>query len=309
VCDHAAVTEPTAPAGLHGVRGLLIDLDGVLVVRGRLVPGAREGLARLDAAGFPYIVATNSSLVSRSTLSAQLADGGITVPPDLILTAASASAAYCARRFPGQPLYVMGTPDALSEFEGQRLISYEEAAEPGTQVAAVVVGDAAVDFTARNVQSGFRLIREGARLVAMHKNRWWFSSSGVMLDSGAYVAALEFGTQRRALLIGKPARGFFLEGVRRLREIAADRGRAADSGEALQPGEAPVAPGDVAMVGDDLLGDIRGAQQAGLRGVFVRSGKHGGADLTRLAAEGRRRLPDGDLPSVVEVVEACLERS
>ena len=58
---------------LAGVRGLLLDVDGVLVLRGKLIPGAAESLAALDAARFPYRLATNYSLFSRVSLSGQFA--------------------------------------------------------------------------------------------------------------------------------------------------------------------------------------------------------------------------------------------
>jgi ribonucleotide monophosphatase NagD (HAD superfamily) len=148
----------------------------------------------------------------------------------------------------------------------------------------VIVGDAGEEFTARNMQSAFALLRGGARFVAMHRNRWWVTPAGVTLDSGAYVAALEFGAERRAFVTGKPARAFFGEGVAQLGVPAAD----------------------VAMVGDDLWNDVRGAQKAGLRGVFVRTGKHGEAELARVARERGGRAPDAVAPSIVEVVAALL---
>jgi len=273
-----------------GVRALLLDLDGVLVLRNELLPGAREALARLDAAGFPYLIGTNMSLVSRQRLSADLVRGGLDIPPGRIITAASAAAAYTARKFPGQALYVMAAPDGLREFAGQRLVSYEEAAEPSRRVAAVVVGDAAEQFTAANMQSAFRLIRGGAAFVAMHKNRWWITPEGVRLDAGAYVAALEFGTERQALVTGKPSATFFGEAVRCLSDALGAR----------------LALRDVAMVGDDLWNDVRGAQRAGLRGIFVRSGKHGDAELARATTGRGGGPPDGDLADVAAVVEAIL---
>jgi HAD superfamily hydrolase (TIGR01450 family) len=280
---------------LAGIRALLLDLDGVLVMRNQPLPGARESLARLDAAGFPYLVATNMTLVSRRTLAAQMAAGGLNVPADRITTAASAAASYCARTFAGKPVYVMGTPDAVSEFEGQQVLGYDEAAAADS-VAAVVVGDAADEFTTRNMQSAFRFLRQGARFIAMHKNRWWTTPAGPTLDSGAYVAALEFGTQRRAIVTGKPSGPFFREGVRRLAEIAAATDRTG----------LPLAPADVAMVGDDLWNDVLGAQKAGLRGIFVRSGKHGDRELARIASERHGRMPEATVPSIAEVVDAVL---
>jgi len=278
----------TAPSELKrqlaGVRGLLLDLDGVLVLRGKLIPGAAEALAALDAARFPYRLATNYSLFSRASLSGQFAKAGVVIPPEWIVSAASAAAAHARRHFGSEPIYVMTSEDARVEFDGLTLMSHDEAAEPGARAAAVIVGDAGEEFTSRTIQSAFRLLRGGARFVAMHKNRWWITPAGVALDSGAYVAALEFGAQRRAFVTGKPSRAFFGEGVRQLGLPAAD----------------------VAMVGDDLWNDILGAQKAGLRGVFVRSGKHGDADLARLASARAGRAPDAIAASIREVVEALV---
>jgi HAD superfamily hydrolase (TIGR01458 family) len=277
---------------LAGVRALLLDMDGVLILRGEPIAGAAEALAALDARGFPYLLATNTSLVSRATLARDLGSVGLAVGADRIVTAASAAAAHVRRRFGGERMYVMATPDARDEFEGLRLLSNEEAADPGARAAVVVVGDAGQDFTPRNLQSAFTLLRGGARFVAMHKNRWWLTPAGPTLDSGGYVVALEYVTQRRALVVGKPSRPFFAEGVRRLDEmVAAAGGR-------------PLAPGEVAMVGDDLWNDVRGGQKAGLRGVFVRSGKHGDLELARATAGRGGRAPEAVASSILQVVAA-----
>jgi len=291
-----ATADPADPRErLAGVRGLVLDLDGVLVLRDALLPGALDALARLDERGIPYVIGTNMSLVSRATLARQLQQGGLPIPTERIVSAVSTAAALARRRYPAAPLYVMASPDGMTEFAGLRLLSNEEAAEPDATAAAVIVGDAGEEFTPRNVQSAFRLLRGGARFVAMHKNRWWITPAGVTLDSGAYVSALEFATERRATVTGKPSRAFFGEAVRMLNRLG---------------GHGPssrFSRGDVAMVGDDLWNDIRGAQRAGLRGVFVRSGKHGDAELTRVATERGGRAPDAVASSIAEVVAALGE--
>jgi HAD superfamily hydrolase (TIGR01458 family) len=274
-----------------GVRALLLDMDGVLVLKNAPIPGAAEALAALDARDIPYAIGTNTSLVSRTTLARELGRAGLPVEADRIVSAVSVAAAYVRRRFAQAPLYVLAAPDALTEFHGLTLLSHDEA-----RVAAVVVGDAAEEFTPRNMQSAFALLRNGARFVAMHKNRWWLTPAGVMLDAGAYVVGLEYVTQRRALVTGKPSRAFFAEGVTQLDRLASG-GRETHS----------ISAAEVAMVGDDLWNDVRGAQKAGLRGVFVRSGKHGEAELARVSSERGGRAPDAIAPSLVEVV-AAMER-
>jgi HAD superfamily hydrolase (TIGR01458 family) len=282
---------------LAGVRGFVLDLDGVLVLAGALIPGAQAALAELDALGFPYVIGTNMSVASRATLSRELTRGGLPIPAERIVSAASAAAGLARRRFGREPVYVMGSVDALNEFSGMHLLSHEDAADPIWQAAAVIVGDAGDDFTPRNIQAAFRLLRGGSQFVAMHKNRWWITPGGVLLDSGSYVAALEFATERKAVVTGKPSRAFFGEAVRALNSAA---GSAAGGATGL-------AASEVAMVGDDLWNDIRGAQKAGLRGVFVRSGKHGEAELSRIAAGRNGRggwAPDAIAPSIVEIVAA-----
>jgi len=296
---------------LAGVRGLVLDLDGVLVLKAKLLPGAAEALAELDERGMPWVVGTNMSLASRATLARELARGGLPVPAERMVTAASAAAAVARRRFGTAPLYVMGSEDAMAEFAGLTLLSHDQAAEPGVAAAAVIVGDAGDEFTTRNIQSAFRLLRGGAAFVAMHKNRWWITPDGVLLDSGSYVAALEYATERRALVTGKPSRTFFGEAVRMLGAGAAPgngaaaAAAAAGAADLAERGAAErLSSHEVAMVGDDLWNDIRGAQKAGLRGVFVLSGKHGKAELARAAAERGGREPDAIAPSIVEVVAA-----
>jgi ribonucleotide monophosphatase NagD (HAD superfamily) len=66
------------------------------------------------------------------------------------------------------------------------------------------------------------------------------------------VAALEYATGRQARLIGKPSPGFF---------------RTALDGMGVPPQQ-------VAMVGDDIENDVRGAQDAGLTGILVQTGKY-----------------------------------
>jgi len=284
-----------AGRGLAGSRGLLIDLDGVLTLRGEPIAGSVEAVERLNAAGCPFVVATNMSIWSRESLSAGLARIGFAIAPERLLTAAFASATWCREHVLREPLYVMAAPDAMAEFEGLRHLSYEEAARPDARVAAVVVGDAGDDFSPANMQSAFRLVRNGARLVAMHRNRWWYTPAGSMLDVGGYVAALEYGTEHRALVCGKPARSFFRAGVALLNTLA----------EAAAP---PLAPADVAMIGDDLWHDVGAAQRAGLRGFLVRSGKHGDVELARLARGARERggPPDAVAPSIAEIVDSML---
>jgi len=275
-------------AALRGVRAFLLDMDGVTVSAGKPIPGTTEAIAELDRRGMPYRIVTNTSAISRATLSRWSAKLGTPIPAARFESALSASAAWTARHFPGQPLYVLASDDAKQEFAGQRLLSHEEAAAPDAAAAAVIVGDSPEEATYDNMNRAFRLVLRGAVLVGMHRNPWWLTPEGPTLDSGAYVAGLEFASGHRATVIGKPSRGFFAQGVRDLRkEVGRDLARR-----------------DIAMVGDDVRTDVRAAQRAGLRGIFVTSGKHGLQDMEAAALERGGRRPDAVASSLAEVVAA-----
>jgi HAD superfamily hydrolase (TIGR01458 family) len=287
---------PDLDAALDGVRALLLDLDGVIILAGRPVPGAPEAVTALERAGFPYRIVTNTSLVSRTTLAGWSASIGSPIAPERFQSALSASAAYTARAFPGRPLYVLASPDARTEFDGQWLLGHDEAGAPGATAAAVVIGDSPEEVSFDNLNRAFRLVRGGARLVGMHRNPWWLTPDGPTLDSGAFVTGLEFATEVRATIVGKPSGSFFSIAVADLRrDVAASHGGR------------PLGRSEIAMIGDDVRTDVIAGQRAGLRGILVLTGKHGPADVE--AAAGRKRSggrPDGVAPSLAEVVEALV---
>lgn len=283
---------------LRGVRALILDADGVLLLAGKALPGAAEATARLEDAGIPYRVVTNYSLAHRDSIAAGVSKQfGRPVAPSRIITAASAAAAHTALHHPSRPLFVLASPDARREWAGQQLLTPDEADAPDQRVAAVVVGDAGDELSFRNLDIAFRQVRAGAELVAMHRNLWWLTPRGVTLDSGAVVVGLEAALGRRATVTGKPSPVVFRQAVR---DLAA---------EVRAAGGSRLLTGDVAMVGDDLDSDVAGARRVGLRGILVLTGKTDAARLAAAEAAGRLRgprRPGGVAPSLPAVIDELL---
>jgi HAD superfamily hydrolase (TIGR01458 family) len=121
---------------------------------------------------------------------------------------------------------------------------------------AVVMGDAGPYFTFERLNAAFRLLMDGLPLIAMARNRYFKEADGLTLDLGAFVAALEFAAGVRAEIVGKPAAAFF-------------HGALAELG---------VAPAEAVLIGDDVADDIGGAQDAGIAGILVRTGKYRAGD-------------------------------
>ncbi len=273
-------------AALHGVRALILDADGVLVLKGQSLPGAEAALQQLTERRIPYRIVTNFSTAHRDVLAARFSSGGLVVDPDQIITAASAAAGYTAAAYPDRPLFVLATPDAMREFDGQRVLAPAEADAEDAGVAAVVIGDAGDELSFAELDIAFRVARRGAELLGMHHNAWWLTARGVTLDSGALVAGLEYALGRRARILGKPSPVVF-------RQAAA--GLAADLGLRRLP------PAAIAMVGDDLRSDLAPARRLGMRTILTLTGKIRPSDL-EAAIERARFEPDGVAGSVAEIV-------
>ena len=277
---------------LAGVRALLLDMDGVLLARGEPIPGAAAAIARLKEALVPFRVITNVSLSSRRSLAQRLAEVGIDIAADQIVTALSAAADQLGQERPGQTVYLLGSAEAPLELAtaDARLLSDADV-DGGTSADVVVIGDSEDRLTYENLNRAFRLLRAGSRFVAMHRNPWWLTASGPTLDSGALVAGLEFAIGRRAMVAGKPSLTVFRAALQRLSEEATGDGTR-------------LRRWDVAMVGDDLANDLAPARRLGLRTVLVLTGKHGRGELD--AARRRRggTRPDVVASSIVEVADA-----
>ena len=234
--------------GVLSVRGLLLDVDGVLHVGWRPVPGAAAALSALQAAGMPYRLLTNTTTVSRASLGERLRGLGLQVADEALITAPVATAAYLRRNHPRARCYLIAKGDVADDL---RAAGVELAPDDAETAEVVVIAGAEEELTYERLNRAFRLLLDGARLVAMHRNRAWRTEAGMTLDAGPFVRALEEAAGVRATTIGKPSPTFFRHGLRSLG----------------LPGS------DVAMVGDDAVNDLAPARRLGMRTVLVRTGK------------------------------------
>ena len=242
-------------------RGLLVDLDGTLYVGDEPVEGAREAVGRLRASGIAVRYVTNTTRRPRRWVCEHLLSLGFEVEETEVFTPARAAAGLIGDR----SCFPLVDESLLEDLEGV-LFS-------GDHPDYVLVGDLGEGFTYDRLNAGFRLLVEGAQLLALQKNRYWRREDGLALDAGPFVAALEYASGRSATVVGKPEKGYF-----RL---------------ALE--ELGLPSHEVAMVGDDAEADVAGAQAAGLKGILVRTGKY------RPETEGR---PDLLLDSIADLPEA-----
>jgi HAD superfamily hydrolase (TIGR01458 family) len=229
------------------VRAVLLDIDGVLTVSWQPVAGAVAAVEWLRAAGFPLALVTNTTSRTRQSMADTLRAAGFPVGADDIVTAPTVAAAYLRERYPGARCLLLNSGDIGADLAGISLVGTD-----ATAVDVVLVGGAGPEFSYDALNTAFRHLQAGARLVAMSRALYWQTSAGLQLDSGVFVAGLEQAAHTEAEVVGKPAAAFFASVLTRLRAPAAD----------------------AVMVGDDIDVDVLAAQRAGLTGVLVRTGKY-----------------------------------
>jgi HAD superfamily hydrolase (TIGR01458 family) len=258
----------TARTKMDKIRGLLLDIDGVLHVSMQPVPGAIEALHMLRQKGYSCCFVTNTTTLSRAALAHRLQQIGLPVTEQALITAPVATANYIRQHYPGKRCWVLTKGDTAADFAGIELVDERVEAD------VVVIGGAEELLTYEAMNHAFRLVMNGAALLAMHKNLYWKTASGLQLDSGPFVYALEMATGKQAMVLGKPDRAFFEQALSTL----------------------GVQAHETLMVGDDIENDVGAAQQVGMHAILVCTGKHR-ADSPLL----ERIHPQAILPSIADL--------
>lgn len=228
---------------LMTIRGVLIDLDGVLYMGGKAIPGAAETIEYLNAKNIPFRCISNTTRKCRRTICSQLSAMGFEIPEEYIFTPPLAAVAYMKKNRKTH-IHLLVTGDSDQDFANVMDNN------PGA-VDYVVIGDAGDKITYDSLNRAFRHLMDGAELIALEKDRYWMERDGLSLSAGPFVSALEYATGKTALIMGKPSKAFFDLALRDMH----------------------LPPSAVAMIGDDILTDVGGAQQAGITGILVRTGK------------------------------------
>jgi HAD superfamily hydrolase (TIGR01458 family) len=248
---------------------ILLDIDGVLHVSGEAVPGAPDAVRSLRDQGHRLRFVTNNTTRARSALAGELQSIGFDLESEEITTTPLAAGKLLQRKRV-LALVMSSIRDDLAQ--------YVELVEDGAD--AVLLGGAdeseetAEVFSYDRLNQAYAELREGARLVCLHKNKWWQTNRGPLLDSGAFVAGLEYAAGVEADIVGKPTPAYFEAAL----------------------AEVEAAPAEAVMVGDDVEADIGGAKAIGMRGVLVRTGKFRPAALKEAEPQ-----PDAVVDSIADL--------
>jgi HAD superfamily hydrolase (TIGR01458 family) len=230
-------------AGVENIKAVLFDIDGVLYVGDAVIPGAIEAVQQVKAQGLPVRFITNTTTQSHAQLAQKLNKLGFNVPAEEILSAPQAAVIAMKR---------MRNPRCLLVVDDRVRGDFAEFTADESFPDVVVVGDIGDKWSYALLNKIFTLVRKGAHLIALHKNRFWQTEQGLQMDIGAFVTGIEYATGKRATIMGKPSPAFFNVALHEL----------------------GVPAHQVAIIGDDIDSDIGGGQEAGIKGILVETGKY-----------------------------------
>ena len=188
---------------------------------------------------------------------------------DAELQTAARAAAHALK---GKRVLALTMQAIIGDLEGVELV--------GEHAEAVLLGGADETeetnrvFSYMNLARAFAELEAGAELYCLHKNRWWQTSRGPLLDAGTFVAGLEYAAEVEATVLGKPSPTYFEAA---LEELDAD-------------------PKHAWMVGDDFESDVLGPQRLGMKTALVRTGK-----FRPDAVESSGTMPDAILSSIADL--------
>ncbi len=231
---------------LAGYDHVVLDLDGCVWIGETLTRRAAEAIADLRAGHKSISFVTNDAQHSPEEYVRKLWSLGIRASLEEVVTVGAAIQYVLAERGTGASVYVIGAPAIFRHVtdSGQRVVNgttHESEAE-----IVVVAGHEQLQFA--DLDPAIRSVLGGAQMIGAGRDRTYPTEAGVAPGTGALVAALEYATERTAMIAGKPDPQIFRTALDRL------------------------GPGRTLVIGDRLDADLHGAAAAGLDGAIVLTG-------------------------------------
>lgn len=234
------MSEPIAP---QDVATYLMDMDGVLVRGTNLIPGADGFIARLRAAGKPFLILTNNSMYTPRDLQARLARIGLAVEAKELYTSGLATAQFLKQQKPDGSAYVIGEAGLTTALHDMGYILSDQNPD------YVVLGET-VTYSFQRLTQAIRLIMGGARFIATNPDVIGPSETGMVPATGAVAALIAEATGVKPYYVGKPNPLMMRSAIRQL------NGHSETS----------------VMIGDRMDTDVISGTEAGMRTILVLSG-------------------------------------
>jgi HAD superfamily hydrolase (TIGR01450 family) len=175
----------------------VLDLDGVVWLVERAIPGAPEAVAMLRSAGERVVFVTNNSSKPAADVAAALAAMGVPGGEDDVVTSAEAAATLLA---PGERAMVLGGVGVVRALEARGV---ETTVDGDGRADAVVVG-LTRELTYDRLAAAATAVRDGARLIATNADATLPTAGGPLPGAGSILAAVVTASGATPTVAGKP---------------------------------------------------------------------------------------------------------
>lgn len=261
-------------------RACILDLDGVIYRGEQVLPGACALVEWLDDTGRQALYLSNNSIARPAEVAAKLTRLGMPRPEGRVLTAGWAATQMLSRRFPAGRIFVLGLPSVarMVEEAGLRL-AWHEAVDGPVPDAVLVALDRSLTY--ERLRRGLRAVLAGAAFIAVNRDPRLPVEDGFEPGTGAITAALEYSSGQRAEIVGKPAPGIVLEGMRLL----------------------GVAPAETLVIGDGIDLDIPAGRGAEADTALVLTGLTTAAQARAVPPDRQPTYVYADLPALLTALQ------
>ncbi|UCD01103.1 MAG: TIGR01458 family HAD-type hydrolase [Promethearchaeota archaeon] len=227
------------------LKGLLVDIDGTLYFKGKVIPGAIETVSKLCEAGLRVLFLTNTDSKSPKTILKILKDYGFTINEDEIFTPVIALKKFLSE-YLTKKSYFVTTVEVEKEFQDFQQVKGSELPD------FVIIGDFHDNWDVNRLNQAFKFVLKGAKLLGMQGNKYYLDRNGEpVIDTGSFVQMIANAANVTPKIFGKPSKEYFLQALNKI-NLGID---------------------EVIVIGDDIETDIQGAINVGFKGILVKTGK------------------------------------
>lgn len=226
------------------IKLVIFDLDGTVYLGGKLIPGAKRFLKKLDAAGIDYAFMTNNSSIAPGQYRTKLRNLGLRVTPNNVLTSCQATCLMLTELNLGPEIFLLGTK------KFQNYLAKQGYTHTDRDPKAVIIGFDK-ELTFEKFTTAIRLVDKGVPLLASHPDVLCPSPDGPLVDAGCILAAIKAATNVTPIAIaGKPHRWIIK----------------------LARQNFNVKPSQIAVVGDRLQTDMKMAKRYKMHSILTLTG-------------------------------------
>ncbi|MFN8413754.1 MAG: HAD-IIA family hydrolase [Anaerolineales bacterium] len=184
------------------IKALILDMDGVIWKSETPIGDLPATFKRIRERGLKFVFATNNGTKTPEEYQKRLAELGVQIEAEQMVTSAMGIAFMLAKKFPkGTKIFMIGEAGirvALEE-KGFQVLSVENA--PEAQV--VVMGiDRGINF--QKVAEATLLVRAGIPFYTTNTDRTFPTPRGEIPGSGSWLSVITSATGIEPIVAGKP---------------------------------------------------------------------------------------------------------